>query len=325
MNQLHQLIYFFLVLISVACSKNNSNSTTTGASANIPAIQPPVSKATPTGLKGASAMKPHSSDEISTLSLAYTDLQQRFYGAGPTKIDNLLNAIDSRMSGINTRSSQDTHLCLNATPVQYSLSILGTNQTAYFQCYEIMSDGSGGILFGKKDDVWYLYQNIGAGRSFAIVTPVANSTSDYTVEGWFSVGITNTPNWYSGSYGVVHLKANSSTKNLEMAVAGIGFGYCGAQLKTDGNNLFIKGSIDTGSNGTTWSCGASDTFCSSASDLSQSGSCGSIDNTTFQLSAIGVTNSGYGSGVTLDGTSTDSVHFGPAVSAISTITGVDSF
>ncbi|MGZ3773291.1 MAG: hypothetical protein ACXVCY_05885 [Pseudobdellovibrionaceae bacterium] len=316
---------FYLSLVSFALLASCAKSTDSSSSAGIPAIQPPVAKATPVGLKGTSIMS-HGNGEVGTMSLSYTELQQRFYGAGPTKIDNLLSAVDTRMADINSRSTQGKHTCLDATAVQYSLSIFGTNQTAYFQCYDIMSDGTGGVLFGKKDNVWYLYQNIGAGHSFAVVTPVASSSGDYVVEAWFSVGIGNTPNWYSGSYGVIHLKADSSTKNLEMAVAGTGFGYCGAQLKTDGTNLFVKGSSGGGtSDGSTWTCQAADTVCKLASDLTQAGTCSSIDNTTFQLTALGTTSSTYGSGTILDGTSTDDIHFGPSVTAMSAISGVASF
>lgn len=110
-----------------------------------------------------------------------------------------------------------------------------------------------------------------------------------------------------------------------MAVAGTGFGYCGAQLKTDGENLFIKGSPGGGYNGTAWSCSSADTACQSAANLAQAGSCSSVDHTTFELTSFGTTNSNYGSAITLDGSSTDAVHFGPDVSAMSSISGVASF
>lgn len=140
-----------LITISIiSCSQDSKNS---GSSAGIPEIQPPVSKATPSGLSSVSTLLSRPSDQLGTYALNYSELQQRFYGASQTKIDNLLKVVDDRMAEINTRSAESERTCLSATPAEYSLTVLGEAKTVYFQCYDIMGDGSGGILFGKKDNV----------------------------------------------------------------------------------------------------------------------------------------------------------------------------
>ncbi len=125
------------------------------------------------------------------------------------------------------------------------------------------------MVFGKNGNTWYIYQNVGAGRSLATITPVTGSTSEYTVEAWFSVGQNNATSygtWYGGSYGEL------------------------------------------------------------ATDLTQSGTCTSVDSSSFELTSLGVTSqSTFGTGITLDGTSTDSVHFGYDVAGMSSISGVAKF
>jgi hypothetical protein len=116
------------------------------------------------------------------------------------------------------------------------------------------------------------------------------------------------------------LWADPSTQSLEMTVAGIGFGYCGAQLKSDGVSIYALGSTDMGS-----TCNAVDTLCVAASDGTSLGSCGSLGNfalaglgrqaaagTRWNFAASGFPAAVAGTGNTrLDGTSGDALYFGP--------------
>lgn len=328
---LHVITVFLAAGCLASCSKN------TGVSAGIPLIKPPVMESTPSGLTSTRAQALERSASISAPNLATSgldtgELKSRFFTTGPTAIQNLLDSVDTRLNEINTRSAEgDPKACLSATPVEQAISVLGTSQSAYFQCYDVFGDGTGGMLFGKKDDTWYIYQNVGAGRSLAKVTPDASGAAGkYVVEAWFSVGQSNTSGcsatWHGCSYGVIHLKANSATKKLEMVVSGTGFGYCGAHLNTDGTNFHFEGAAGgLAMDGSAWQCSASDTACTLASDLSQTGSCASLTETSFELTSIGA-DAAYGSEiVTLNGTSSDAVHFGPEVSGLSAIAGVSHF
>ena len=315
------------VFMAASCGKNTSNS-----GAGIPLVEPPVTKATPAGLVSSAALLQFlSEDKIGILSLDISEVKSRFFSAGPTEIKNLLKSIDSRVDEINTRSKESTHDCLSTTPVEQTYTVFGQSQTVYFQCYDIFGDGSGGMLFGKKGDSWYLYTNVGQGRGLAVVAPISGSSGDYTVESWISVGQENTPScsstWYGCSYGGINLKANSATKAIEMTVAGTGFGYCGAHLKSEGTNLYVKGSSG-GMNidGTSWNCSTTDTVCTLSSSTAISGSCTAIGDSSFELQTLGVTGSStFGTGITLDGSATDSLHFGPSVSGLSAIIGVTKF
>jgi hypothetical protein len=151
----------------------------------------------------------------------------------------------------------------------------------------------------------------------------------YTVEAWLSVGTLNQATscggnayWDGCSYGVIHLRANPVAHSFEMTVAGVGFGYCGAQLASDGADIYAAGSSDQGS-----TCGAVDTVCLDAADASSPGTCGAALS-TFALGGLGRkavtgTNGAWaasaypadaaGSGnLLLDGSSGDAAHFGPS-------------
>lgn len=304
-------VFGSLVLLGSSCG-----SSTTGS--QIPLIEPPVSAATPSGLAGSRRSR----------SLDVAEIQTRFFADGPTKVRSLLLSIDSRISEINTRSSESTRACLSNTAVQQDFTIFGESVTGYFQCYDLFS-ATAGMMFGKKDGVWYLYQNGGQARSFASVREVTGQTGKYIVEAYVSVGQGNAADstscgssWYGCSYGVIHLKANSSDSTFEMTVAGSGMGFCGAQLRSDGTNLYVNGS--TGSYTGAWSCAAAANNCVLAANTSSAGSCATADD--FTLESLGINGqSTFGDGVTADGSDTDHVHFGTSIANMSTISGVTAF
>jgi hypothetical protein len=171
---------------------------------------------------------------------------------------------------------------------------------------------------------------------------VGSAGGAYVVKAWSGVGYLNAggcgnkSGFDDCSYGVIEIQADSSQRTFEMAVAGIGFGYCGAQLKSDGTTVYGIGSPDMGT-----TCAAADTFCVAASDVTTAGVC-DPSIMTFALPALGRMSStgpnaggpgpGPGPGVdagssaawaasqypggpanriVLDGTTSDSLYFGP--------------
>jgi hypothetical protein len=113
----------------------------------------------------------------------------------------------------------------------------------------------------------------------------------------------------------MELRADPSRSHLELSVAGLGFGYCGAQLSSDGTTIQFAGSIDMGT-----TCLPSASVCVSASDLTAQTQCPAP---SFGLPAVGrMAGAGpngtfaaslYGSDIVLlNGTGTDSLAFGPA-------------
>jgi hypothetical protein len=125
---------------------------------------------------------------------------------------------------------------------------------------------------------------------------------------------------------VIELKADPSAKSYEMVVAGTGFGYCGAQLRSDETSVYFTGSSDMGA-----TCNAVDSACGAASDVTMAATCGT-STTTFELAPIGreagcasssapdgasAYPGGTGNAVVLDGTATDSVGaFGPKTPSV---------
>jgi hypothetical protein len=325
-------------------SDMSMKTSTSPPAAALPLVTPPVRAAAPSGFQSTNHRA-----KFQPLSLSADDIASRFFGAGPTDIFNILQSIDDRVSGINQTIAAGGTKCLALTPVAFTLQTPGAATTMWAQCSQTVgsSDPSdpGFLEFGQKDGVTYLYQAIGQGESAAIVTPLAADadggvTSDdggaggaYTVEAWLSVGTLNAATscggnstWDGCSYGVIHLWANSLTRQFEMTVAGVGFGYCGAQLRSDGSVIYVTGSTDMGT-----TCDAVDNLCVAASDATTPGSCDAA-TTSFALAPLGReaatgTSQSFGASqypessadnVALDGTTSDAVHFGPTAPAAGT-------
>ncbi len=313
------LVVIVSLIATSGCGKSSAGAGT------FPLVTPPVKAAAPAGLKTRNRV------------LDPADIRSRFFSAGPTNIFTILTNIDTRIGEINTRTTSTTTGCTAQAPVAYTISPWGQSVTMYASCYEIIGTPTaaspGLIQWGTKDGAFYLYSAQGAARVAAIATPIAG-TSHYTVKAWMGVGYTNAGTstctgsaWDGCSYGVLQIDANSNTNTFEMAVAGIGFGYCGAQLKSDGTNIWILGSAD----GVSGACQAQDNNCVLASDATTTGSCTppltTFSNTTaIGRAAISGTSISWAAdptntNVTLNGSSSDALAFGPTTAT----TGVASF
>ncbi|HEY0478238.1 MAG TPA: hypothetical protein VGD37_12020 [Kofleriaceae bacterium] len=284
----------------------------------LPLISPPVRAATPSGLRAAAARWTGSA---TVDMLRASDLRERFFHAGPTDLMAILGSIDQRLAEVN---SADQHpACLDQVPVAYTITPFGHEHELTAQCYRRFSPSAaaddGFLQFGERDGTISLYVAVGAARLAAVVTPIAGST-DHVVDAWYGVGYTNaTGCGTSGtfddcSYAVTQLHADPATKAFEMSVAGIGVGFCGVQFASDGTVLYGVGSTDMGEQ-----CNAPATLCVSAGDLDAAATCGAPD---YHLPALG-RHAGAGAhtfgasqypdapNITLDGTASDSLHFGP--------------
>lgn len=325
-----KLIVLSVLMLGFACGKKSDDDDdddapgetaptgtgqpTTSASLAIPLISPPVKDATPSALLVSTGL---------ALTLPASDFQSRFFSEGPTAIFNILDDIDGRIAGMNSRGNDNKPACLSQAAVPYTIEAFGTSIPFFAQCYEKLGAGTAHdpqlIQFAVVDGVTYLYQAVGQARAAAIVTPIVGTADQYKVQIWMGVGYLNTEgcsDTFDGcSYGVIRIEANSSDHSFEMAVAGVGFGYCGAQLKSDGTNIYAKGSLDGPG------CAAPDTLCVKASDLAAVAECSAI--TTFSLPTLGrnVTEGAHVSAaslypevpnVTLTGEAGDSLDFGPA-------------
>lgn len=299
-------LYGIVIAVLCSCSASSSDKT---PGVSIPAMRPPVAQAAGVGLTQSS---------LSTLALDPTNFRSRFFGAGPTNILTILSNLDSRLTGIANRTTTSLAGCLTNTPTQMNITVFGETLMMQFQCYEVV--GSGIVVFGKKGDIWYAFEKVGATATAAVAEVF--SDGKMSVELYGTVGLTNTPDWSAMSYGGYHLKANTQTNKFQMAVGGLGFGFCGAYLNSDGTNIYIHGSED----GIGQACNATANICVLNANLATAGSCGTLGTGTFTLTPLGraattnaqsvaVLASQYAPGLVLNGSGTDSVHFGPSVPA----------
>lgn len=276
-----------------------------GPGADLPRITPPVKAALPAGLGGSAVAR------VNAPLLDPTDIQTRFFSEGPTSLYRILGDIDQRIDEINGITDAP---CLTQDPVPFIVTAWGQSVTAVAQCHQLLDGGL--VQFGRDaSGVIYIYSAIGDGRLLAEMTPLAEPDT-YSVHAWLAVGV-KTPmcGTSRGSYGVIELVANEGQGTFEMTVAGTGFGYCGAQLRSDGASVYFTGSRDM------MTCTSTESTCGAAADVATSATCGAT-TTTFSLPALGrvagcdFAASDYPGGnanvVTLDGMSTDAVlSFGP--------------
>ncbi|MEO0812805.1 MAG: hypothetical protein AAFY60_08075 [Myxococcota bacterium] len=299
-----------------------------GTEISIPDTEPPVTEATPTGLRSSSGSAAANSVR---LALNSDDLKSRFYSQGPTEIASLLRGLDGRMNEIETRAAEDIRPCLEGDPVPMKLNVLGETVTAYFQCHDVFGDGTGGILFGEREGVWYLFENVGQVRQLAMIEPQEEDT--YSVDAFISVGQRNETSIecdqrYDGcSYGAIRLRADSAQNTLELSTAGVpnGWGFCAAHLKSDGVSLYSAGQGVIGG-----SCTALSERCVLGADLTGEGDCSGLDADDLLLPVLGTQGEAGLDTERLDvelrfsGTDDDAM-FGPEPGGFLEIDGVTAF
>lgn len=311
-------VFVFTALLISACSKK-------GATLTYPLVLPPVKAATPTGLGGGTLLSQDLKAPLQPLSLDLADFKSRFFSAGPTYIFSILQGVDDRISGYNERGSGVA--CTTQTPVKYTITPYGQSVDMYAQCYETLTASYTGdpafIQWGQTSDGnFYLWSAFAAGWTAAIATPITGTTN-HTVQIWTTVGQGNSTcgagTWDGCSYTVMQITANQSTKSFEMTVAGSGVGYCGAQIASDGTNVYGKGSSDMGT-----TCNTTSDICVTAADVTATATCTTAQK-TFALTPLGRKSGtgtsqsfgasdypgGTGNTITLNGTSSDSLYFGP--------------
>jgi hypothetical protein len=327
------------------------------AATRIPLVTPPVKAATPPSL-GGTGVKPLALRQPSDVArklqaLDSMDLKSRFFTAGPTSIFQILDTLDRHITEINNASASTDTPCLQQAPVAYTLTPFGESLTFHAQCFQGMSSPGASpasfFQFGQKDGTTYLYVSSGVQHVAARITPVVGTdpqadagadaaasgappaatdggatSTRYRTDVWIGIGYNNATECgpktdFAGcSYGAIVLHTDETRLALELTVAGLGFGYCGAQLKSDGTRVYARGSLDMGS-----TCLASSELCVAASDIATPADCTGLSTlaspplgrkaTTAGIKVFGASlyPGGASNQIQLDGTSTDSLRFGP--------------
>jgi hypothetical protein len=305
----------FVVSVVLAVGLLGCGKSTHGGATPFPLVTPPVKAAAPAGYGGSASVARETNELLSP-----SDFQSRFFNplGSPTDLFNILQGIDDRITGFNNRLDSTFATCMTTTPVEYTLSLFGGQSVPmYVQCSEVFSNNTGFAQYGVNGNNTYVFVSGGVGRTATIATQLPDA--GISVQLWVGMGDTNGADggacgsWSGCSYGVMQIAANPAVPSFEMSVAGVGFGYCGAQLKSDGQQIYAVGSTDMGS-----TCVATDTLCVAASDATTAATCGSALS-SFALPALGrkaatsFAASAYPTSpnVLLNGTSTDDIHFGP--------------
>ncbi len=290
-----------------------------------PIAKLPGQAAAPAGFKvGVGSTSRHpvlAAFRASLQALDATAVRDRFFAnEGPTNMFQILAAVDNRIAGINSRLSQFS--CINKTaPVNYTLRVWDRNVTFAASCSETWSGSSGFDQFALTNNFFYMFEYSAEVMTAARLTLDANGNTTL-VEIWYSVGLSNR----NGSHAVTQIKAvPGASPVFEMSLAGQGIGFCGAQLISDGTTVRIVGSTDQGA-----SCGATDSVCVTAADVTVTTACTAGVN-TFSLPAYGRLSYVNGNGITqgasaypgggsnqitLTATGADDTFFGPTTPVI---------
>ena len=288
------------LMLLVGCGGDDDDG---GEAIEMPHITPPVRAAAPEAF--TQAQKRDKTVEADVFV-------QRFFSDGPTDLFGILEGIDARIDGQNDRAGE----CKTAPSTSYTIEPFGESVAMKASCVEMLEDDFVQFDAPDEDDPSaYLYEAFAVGHRAAIITPVEGAEEEYVVDAWIAVGYDNAEvcgSFDCGSYSAMAIHANSATGEFEMSVAGLGIGFCGAQLRSDGTSIYGIGSDDAGD------CGAESTMCVDAANLDADGTCD--DLTTFELAALGrLAGDSFGASaypsrpnLTLDGTAGDGIHFGPS-------------
>ena len=268
--------------------------------------------------------------------LAWTsDIRDRFFhpAGGPVDVWQILAGVDRDIASLNARLADAD--CAEGPAVAYTIRPFGApdgeTRTFWAQCVERhpVTDPQGNdfgeslTIYGAHAGHVYLYTSSAMVRLAADVTLAEEEgTSPPRVELLYAVGIMNaercgSTGTYDGcSYGVAEIRAEPATGRFEMATAGVGIGFCGVQLRSDGSALRTTGSRDGGSQ-----CSPASTLCVRADDLTSESECSALG--AFELRALGRIAGGAATtqaaslypevpNVQLDGTPQDATGFGPS-------------
>jgi hypothetical protein len=231
--------------------------------------------------------------EIMTISALKTAL----FSPGPTDFQYRLKSIDSRLDEMEERAAD----CADKDAQAWSVPVGSTGiplTTMYFQCYDAatgpeVSDFK--IYFGKKDGFWYLAElqindnfesSDGESPTMGVLAKIAEDSS--TVEAYQITVEKVSGTYYSTITQILADKNNSifevssassasQAQTLSPGANYTGVG-CGVRMKTDSTNVYGTGSFSQAS-----TCAGTTSPCVLASDLTSSGSCGSLSSSLTSM------------------------------------------
>lgn len=145
---------------------------------NIPALKPPVEYSAPDVFKPPQERRVLNSHPYDFL--LENELKQRFFtNDGPSSIYSLLQSVDDRTNSLNSRGIDSERSCLSLEPVNITIDGWPLEDLSiWVQCYEQI-DLDFIIMFGRKDEVIYLYER---GPTTTLVAYITISDREHGVQ-----------------------------------------------------------------------------------------------------------------------------------------------
>jgi hypothetical protein len=228
-------------------------------SLGLPLVEPPVRSSAPADLQKSTAGAAAAATGPRLSSISTQNMRERLFSPSPANVYTILGNVDMRIKEMNMRADQFP--CINGTTyVNYTLSTWGDDPVVLrAQCAERWIPHGFILVSLNADSTMHLYDRSQEVAVAALVTMNMTNSTVEKVEVWYSVGLSSR----NGSAGVVHIVAQPNATRFELAVAGRGMGYCGAQMISDGTTVRLTGSEDLG-----YTCVSTDTVCVSAANIS---------------------------------------------------------
>lgn len=244
-------------------------------SLTIPLLKPPVESAAPAGFK-------LSTRRLLQATSSFNVAKDRFFRSqGPSSIYALLDRIDVRTQEVAQRATAlENNECIFSSPMEINIDGWpGEALSMSAQCYEVFQEGSTFMMFSVKEDSAHIYEKDGMVTILAHVDIVDDSVDKVDI--YFSVGTAYNTN-QTGSRGLMHLEASPKENKFQASMAGIGLGFCGVQIVSDGTKIKIHGSQD----GIGGACEDIETICMSA-DLEEELTTNQCDSLSITIEPLG--------------------------------------
>jgi hypothetical protein len=236
--------------------------------------------------------------DANSKSALMTIVKERLFSPSPTNLLELVKKVDGRMAEYDSRVSQmeTPPSCLSSSPVDvsstFSAPAAAAGETAAFplfgQCQETVDPGLT-LMFGKKDNDWYLVDGATKNRDGAddcVMTMAkisGSSDADRVVDGYMAVVVGGKTDNFTGSTTLMHFKANVAAGTLEFTAAGANVGFNQIHAKSSREYVYVRAQSGTGSTpGTLFHA------CFSAADLSNvdQTNCSSLES-SLELVSLG--------------------------------------
>lgn len=227
----------------IACSDDKK-----GEPLGLPQVKPPVERNTPSGLKSSTALWLQASTSSSLKTMG-----SRFFTNGPTSIMDILDKIDTSLSGLDQRSQsegKERPECLESTPISWNANLPSGTVTFYLQCSEESQSPETSttrkMAFGIKDDYVYLVNmQESTGQAPRGGTLVKAKMDGSLTEAWMTLQKFDLSQTVSANdFFFLNVKADDTTKAFEFSVGGTGKGIgvdCGVRVRSNGSQIYATG------------------------------------------------------------------------------------